>query len=428
MGLILRILIYLYLYAGMQCAHQFSWLPCQFIDERVFVNSEDHTETELIHRKAMLQFGQKEDTPINPDAITFLVIGSKLEMRRYLEGVEADQLKCEIRRYSTAGIHVRWPVKGTKEYNRWFTCTLKHIKGLFTATSFLRHPSDQPPSGRPDYHSWSPISDTEMLITTVTMVMTTQSPSVKAELGSQIKLHCQFFLDHKAPNVTVEWHLQRPGTRTQLFMHNSRSGQSQGTGVRLTSLIEGDASYTLLSSEMGSEGTYVCSVSVMPLSTSLDIKLHVQERPQVSLNIGPILSLQEGSVQRVVCAAERFYPLDVDIIWYQHDPAVAGQRPPPAKMLHELSSHKSNSDKTFSSSAYFFLEALVGDSGSLFTCSVSHQSLHEPIRKSFTLHVKEHISWLFYVTRIMVVLLLLYLVIRLVYWGLGKYQVQNKIY
>lgn len=110
----------------------------------------------------------------------------------------------------------------------------------------------------------------------VTMVMTTQSPSVKAELGSQIKLHCQFFLDHKAPNVTVEWHLQRPGTRTQLFMHNSRSGQSQGTGVRLTSLIEGDASYTLLSSEMGSEGTYVCSVSVMPLSTSLDIKLHVQ--------------------------------------------------------------------------------------------------------------------------------------------------------
>lgn len=93
-------------------------------------------------------------------------------------------------------------------------------------------------------------------------------------------------------------------------------------------------------------------------------------------------------MQRVVCAAERFYPLDVDITWYQHDPAVAGQRPPPAKMLHELSSHKSNPDKTFSSSAYFFLEALVGESGSLFTCSVSHQSLHEPIRKSFTLHVK----------------------------------------
>ncbi|XP_062274956.1 tapasin-related protein-like isoform X2 [Scomber scombrus] len=418
MGLILRILIYLYLYAGMQCVHQISWLRCQFIDEHVSVNSEGHTVTELRHREAKLQFGQKEDTPINPNAITFLVIGSKLEMRRYLEGVEADQLKCEIRRYSTAGIHVRWPVKGTKEYNRWFTCTLKHIKGLFTVTSFLRHPSDQPPSGRPDYHSWSPISNTEMLITTVTMVMITQSPSVKVELRSQTKLHCQFFLDHKAPNVTVEWHWQHHGTRTQLFKHNSRSGQSQGTGVRLTSLIEGDASYTLLSSEMGSEGTYVCSVSVMPLSASLDIKLYVKEHPQVSLNIGPTLSLQEGSVKKVVCAAERFYPLDVEITWYQHDPAVSGQRPPPAKVLQELSSHKSNPDKTFSSSAYFYLEALVGVSGRLFTCSVSHESLNEPIRKSFTLHVKEPINWRFYVVFIMVVLLLLYLGMKLVYWSL----------
>ena len=94
------------------------------------------------------------------------VVGSKLDMRRYVEGVEADQLECEIRRYSTAGIHVRWPVKGTSEYNRWFTCTLKHTKGLFTVTSFLRHPSDQPPSGQQDYRSWSTISDTEILITT----------------------------------------------------------------------------------------------------------------------------------------------------------------------------------------------------------------------------------------------------------------------
>ena len=96
----------------------------------------------------------------------YCVVGSKLDMRRYVEGVEADQLECEIRRYSTAGIHVRWPAKSTEEYNRWFTCTLKHTKGLFIVTSFLRHPSAQPPTGQQDYRSWSSISDTEILITT----------------------------------------------------------------------------------------------------------------------------------------------------------------------------------------------------------------------------------------------------------------------
>ncbi|GLD72653.1 tapasin-related protein-like protein, partial [Lates japonicus] len=73
MGLILKILIYLYLCAGVLCIHQMPWLPCQFTDENVFVNSEGLTETQLIHREAMLQFGQKGDAPVNPHAITFLV-------------------------------------------------------------------------------------------------------------------------------------------------------------------------------------------------------------------------------------------------------------------------------------------------------------------------------------------------------------------
>ncbi len=87
-------------------------------------------------------------------------------MRRYVEGVEAEQLECKMRRYSTEGIHVRWPVKGAQEYNRWFSCTLRHTKGLFTITSSLRHPSDQPPSGQQDYRSWPAIGDKEILQTT----------------------------------------------------------------------------------------------------------------------------------------------------------------------------------------------------------------------------------------------------------------------
>ncbi len=49
------------------------------------------------------------------------------------------------------------------------------------------------------------------------------------------------------------------------------------------------------------------------------------EPPRVSLNIGPTLSLQEGKEQKVICEAESYYPLDVQIVWYEQDPAVSGQ-------------------------------------------------------------------------------------------------------
>ncbi|KAI3354481.1 hypothetical protein L3Q82_018993, partial [Scortum barcoo] len=388
--------------AGVQCVHQLSWLPCQFSDEHVFVNNEGHSETQLIPREAMLQFGQKGDAPVNPHAITFLVTGAKLDLWRYVDGVDAEQLECTLRRYSTEGIHVRWPVQEAHEYNRWFTCTLRHTKDLFRVTSFLRHPSDQPPSGQQDYHSWPAIGDREILTTTVVMVVKTHSPSVKVGLGSKQMLHCQFAVDHKGPNFTVEWYWQHRGERVKLFSHSRHSGQTHGDGVRLKSLAGGDASYTLPFTKMRSEGTYVCSVSVNPLFVSLDTVLQIEEPPRVSLNIGPTLSLQEGGEQKVICDAESYYPLDVEMIWYEQDPAVAGQRvgAPLPKVLQNvlLSSHKHNQDSTYSLSAFFYLQASLGDSGRQFTCSVSHQSLRVPIKKSFILIVEESSSWTFILT------------------------------
>ncbi|XP_041796632.1 tapasin-related protein [Chelmon rostratus] len=434
MGLILKILIYLGVCSGVQSVHRMSWLPCQFTDERVFRNNENHTETELIHREAMLQFGQTGDAPVNPHAITFLVTGSKLDLRRYVEEVEPEQLECELRRYSTEGIHVRWPVQAAKDYNRWFICTIKHTKGLFTATSFLRHPSDQPPSGQQDYHSWSAIADREILSTTAVMVVKTQSPSVKVGLGAQQKLHCQFAVDHKGPDVTVEWHWQNRGERLRLFSHTSRSGQTQGSGVGLKSLAGGDASYALPFAKMSSEGLYVCSVSVTPLFASLDISLHIEEAPRVSLNVGPTLSLQQGEEQKVVCEAADYYPLDVEIVWYEQDPAASGQRVGASlpKVLQNvlLSSHRHNQDKTYSLSAFFYLQASLRDSGRQFTCSVHHQSLRVPIRKSFILTVEEPSSWMFTLTVgfIMVILLIILFVMLRLLHSARKQSVKNKPY
>lgn len=108
------------------------------------------------------------------------------------------------------------------------------------------------------------------------MVLKTNSPSVIASLGAQKKLHCQFAVDHKAPDITVEWHSQHRGEKVRLFSHTSRTGQTQGTGVALRSLAGGDASYDLAFAKMSGEGMYICSVSVSPLSASVDISLHIK--------------------------------------------------------------------------------------------------------------------------------------------------------
>ncbi|XP_063763560.1 tapasin-related protein-like isoform X1 [Eleginops maclovinus] len=428
MYLILKILHFLYLCAGVQCVHQVSWLPCQFTDEHVFKNELGHTETQLIHREAMLQFGQKGDAAVNPQAITFLISASKLDLWRYLEGVEAEQLECELRRYSTAGIHVRWPVMGAREYNNWFTCILKHIDGLFTVTGFLRHPSDTTAPEQQDYNHWPPIGDREMLVTTTAMVIKTLTPSVRAGLGSQQKLHCQFAVDHHGPNVSVEWILQQRGERTSLFSHNSRTGQRQGTGVELRGLAGGDASYNLPFTKMSNEGTYICSVSVIPLFISVDIVLQVEEAPRVSLNVGSTLLLQEGEEQKVTCEAESYYPLDVEIVWYMQDPVVSAQRvgaPLPVKLQNVLlSSHKHNPDKTFSLTSFFYLEAALKHSGREFTCSVSHKALRVPIKKNFILTVEEP-SWMLYI----VISLLLTLCVLLCYLHVARRRsAQNRLF
>lgn len=261
------------------------------------------------------------------------------------------------------------------------------------------------------------------------MVIKTESPTVKAALGSQQKLHCRFAVDHEQSNVSVEWIWQHRGERNTLFSYSRGSGRSQGDGVALKSLAGGDASYNIPLVKMTHEGTFVCSVSLNPIFTHLDLNLHVEgeiktvwvfpyssalkrlvlnrrdssgttmkvvlissEPPRVSINVKGVLTLAEGAEHKVICDAGSYYPLDVEMVWYEQDPAASGQRvgAPLPKPLQNilLSSHKHNSDKTFSLSAFFYLKASLRDSGKQFTCSVSHKSLRVPIKKSFVLQVE----------------------------------------
>ncbi|CAJ1066043.1 tapasin-related protein-like [Xyrichtys novacula] len=422
MDLTLKLPFYLVLWQGVMCINQVPWLRCTFSDGHLFINDKGQNDTTVRHREAVLQFGQKGEAPVHPQAVTFLVAGSKLELRQYLQGEEAEQIKCEIWRFSTHGVHVRWPVKEDKEYSRWFTCILKHTKDLFTVIGFLRHPTDEPPTGEQDYYGWPIIKDREILTTTVAMVTKTLSPLVKTGLGTTQRLHCQFAVDHKAPQVTVEWHRYHQARRIRLFSHNNHTRQTEGSGVELTSIANGDASFTVHSTNIDSEGRYVCSVSVNPVTINMDVNLQIEEAPSISLNVGPSLSLTEGEEMKVICTAEHFYPLDVEVNWYSEDLSKPGQRagaPPPkgvdgrrSIIPHDFvhSSHKNNPDHTFISSSFFYLEASLFNSGRQFTCSISHRSLKEPITESFTLTVKGPNFWVVF---LIVDLFLLYIMYKL---------------
>ncbi|XP_065137225.1 tapasin-related protein-like [Paramisgurnus dabryanus] len=364
------------------------WLPCQFVDEKVHVNEEGHIETQFIYRKAVIQFGNVGDSPLYP-TITFLVTASKVDMRRYVEGGD-DTLNCEIRRYSTVdkGHVKRWPTMGAQEYDVWFSCTLRHTKGEFIITTFLRHTPSDPAKGKVDYLQWLTVNDKDLLLTSAVMVVLTRTPSVEVGFLKEPTLDCQFAVDHKNANVTVDWKLQRShGKRSRLFSYTSRTGTSEGTGVSIKDIGGGNASFKLLPTRKNSEGTYICSILVPPLHGSHNIPLHLREQPRVFLNVGSTLSLTVGEGHKVTCDAEGYYPMDVNIEWLR-EPVSDSPSPVFLKNVWH-SSHRFHHNGTYSLSAFLQLQPGLEDSGYKYTCEVSHTSLLVPIRKSFILSVTE---------------------------------------
>ncbi|XP_076129150.1 tapasin-related protein-like isoform X2 [Alosa pseudoharengus] len=369
-------------------------------------------ETKYQLRDAGLQFGQPGDSPLHSELITFLVTASKVDVRRYFKG-GLDTLQCELHRHRMGGTPVRWPSLGAQEHDNWFTCTLRHTEGLFVITYFLRHSPSVPNVVQPDFQQWVPVADRDTITTTAVMMVLSHTPSVEVGLMKEQTLNCEFAVDHKSAHLTVEWHLQRKGHRSKLFSYSSHTGQSEGSGVSVKAIAKGDASLKIPLTRETSEGTYVCSVHVPPISSSHSMALQLMEPPRVSLNVNSQVSLSEGELQRVDCEAAGFYPLDVHMEWLKESLTPGASRMPEVLKVVTFSNHRNNPDGTYSLTAHFLLKPTLQDSGYRYTCRVSHDALQMPIRKSFTLSVTEKDSYLWYIPPILTILGILgFLLIR----------------
>lgn len=78
-----------------------------------------------------------------------------------------DSLECEIQRYNTKGIVMRWPGLGAQEHDVWFTCILRHSEGLFHLATFLRHTP-----AKEGFQGTIEIGDRELLTTSGSIMST----------------------------------------------------------------------------------------------------------------------------------------------------------------------------------------------------------------------------------------------------------------
>ncbi|XP_058857471.1 tapasin-related protein-like [Acipenser ruthenus] len=394
-------------------------MMCSFVEEQYYLGESMGPEIQYLQRNALLLLNSPDTEEEraararefqHSGVITFLVKDPSLHVARHADE-DTDKLQCEMKRYSTAGIHVPWPGAGgvgSDTPDNWFTCTIKHRENQFSVTAFLR----QPPSPESELR----IGDTDTLRVSAVFVVHSGPTVVETALRRDVRLDCGFSVDHARPDVTVEWRLQLRGDRRKLFSYASRSGQAERLEgeVSVAEIPRGNASLRLAGVTLKSEGTYVCSVYVPPLYSSQDIQLDIVESPRVSVSPSSSLTLREGAEEKLVCDIDGYYPLDVQVEWLREVP---GERRLPHVVKHILfTSHRHNMDGTYGISAFFLLRASLQDHGVDYTCRVSHKSLRVSIRKSVRLAVEAApqigtilLGFLFFVLLIMLAVLLKYL-------------------
>lgn len=352
---------------------------------------------EIIQRKAILVFGDMGVVDSQQEkAITFNVKEPSLDMFQYVGG-EGSQLECEVKRYSTHGIHVPWPEQGKELdedlFNRWFVVTIKHTDDKFITSSFLRkvpesESQEAAEHGTKEENEDSPIGDMDILLVKVVYIVRTSTPLIRAKLKQDVMLDCSYKIDHSA-DVNIEWRHQHKRARTKLFSYNGRHRQVEHLEPGVTAFEEqiknGNASIRIQNVAIKDEGTYICSVYVPPLFGTNTVLLEIVESPIVQMNTEP-LQLTDGEEWKLTCEMARYYPLDVSVRWLRH---WEGQHTLPDYLENMVfSSHRRNADGTFNLTSFLRFRASLKDNGALYTCRVDHLSLRKTINRSVPVIVK----------------------------------------
>ncbi|XP_053880984.1 signal-regulatory protein beta-1-like [Malaclemys terrapin pileata] len=199
-------------------------------------------------------------------------------------------------------------------------------------------------------------------------------PSSSAVLGSAALLKCRFNIGGPI-NLTalqVHWYFS-----DQSVAQYDRGEEIFAPGVSISKqeLLMGNASLGMENVQMSDEGQYTCVVGYGAERQESETTLRVLAAPRLSI---PRRAARTDTATSFPCHVWGFYPGDVTVTWLRD-----------GRVLTDAtrSAPQRNPDGTFNLTLTHTFTPTASDSGSIFSCHVSHAALAQPLREEFPLDV-----------------------------------------
>ncbi|XP_056143062.1 tapasin-related protein [Lampris incognitus] len=314
------------------------------------------------------------------------------------------EVVCEISRYFPYGSQ-------TTSEPAHFIAALHIEGGGFSVTLVLQTlvAENNQSSGKPLMQEklGLPLSPSGSLLTEVVFLVFSSARFASAPPREDVVLNCGFRQQEMsiAQEVGVEWRLQHRGSGQRVFgmkaglagerdtsevLHAERGGSSMDAALLVG---EGNASLTLTKLKVSDEGTYICTVSLGRMRAQQIIQLDVAKPPHVSLSEQKLV-FQAELPKILSCNCKNYYPLDVEIEWLSLSPTETEPRVLPQQ--GSLTSHRQNSDGTFSLSSHLSLTPSTFPPDTTVMCRVAHPALSAPISVSLVVEKPQSPSyWMF---------------------------------
>ncbi|CAM5147954.1 unnamed protein product [Natator depressus] len=199
-------------------------------------------------------------------------------------------------------------------------------------------------------------------------------PSSSAVLGSAALLKCRFNIGGPINLTTlqVRWYFS---DRSVAQYDRGKETFAPGVSISQQELLIGNASLGMESVRVSDEGQYRCVVGYGAERQQSETTLRVLAAPRLSI---PRRAARRDAASSFPCHVRGFYPGDVTVAWLRDGRVLADAT---------RSAPQRNPDGTFNLTLTYTFTPTANDSGSLFSCHVSHAALAQPLQEVFPLAV-----------------------------------------
>ncbi|TFJ96627.1 butyrophilin subfamily 2 member A1-like [Platysternon megacephalum] len=204
------------------------------------------------------------------------------------------------------------------------------------------------------------------------LVLSMGSSPVRAALGSDVQLPCTFTVRERfeITKFYLAWSLG--GHRVAEYVREQKIYQ-QGSELFPEELSRGNCSLLLRQVAVRDGGRYTSTVIYTPDKEEKQLELQVTAAPRVSI---PRKAGVLNAATSFPCHAWGFYPGDVTVTWLRDGQVLTDA---------SGSAPQRNPDGTFNLTLTYTFTPTTSDSGSIFSCLVSHAALAQPLREEFPL-------------------------------------------